>query len=206
MILSNMKIIGLTGGIGTGKSTVSAYLKEKGCVILDADKMSRQLTAPGGAALPEIRKTFGDEVFFEDGTLNRKKLGSIVFNDKEKLKSLEKLTTEKVVEQTVDGLVRLRKADYSGIVIIDAPLLFECNMQELAQESWLVTTDLEVRIERIMKRDGLDRQSILDRINNQMSDDEKRAIADYVIDNSGSLENLYRQIEHLIERVADDEQ
>ena len=206
MILSNMKIIGLTGGIGTGKSTVSAYLKEKGCVILDADKMSRQLTAPGGAALPEIRKTFGDEVFFEDGTLDRKKLGSIVFNDKEKLKSLEKLTTEKVVEQTVDGLVRLRKADYSGIVIIDAPLLFECNMQELAQESWLVTTDLEVRIERIMKRDGLDRQSILDRINNQMSDVEKRAIADYVIDNSGSLENLYRQIEHLIERVADDEQ
>lgn len=206
MILSNMKIIGLTGGIGTGKSTVSAYLKEKGCVILDADKMSRQLTAPGGAALPEIRKTFGDEVFFEDGTLDRKKLGSIVFNDKEKLKSLEKLTTEKVVEQTVDGLVRLRKADYSGIVIIDAPLLFECNMQELAQESWLVTTDLEVRIERIMKRDGLDRQSILDRINNQMSDDEKRAIADYVIDNSGSLEDLYRQIEHLIERVADDEQ
>lgn len=206
MILSNMKIIGLTGGIGTGKSTVSAYLKEKGCVILDADKMSRQLTAPGGAALPEIRKTFGDEVFFEDGTLDRKKLGNIVFNDKEKLKALEKLTTEKVVEQTVDGLVRLRKADYSGIVIIDAPLLFECNMQELAQESWLVTTDLEVRIERIMKRDGLDRQSILDRINNQMSDDEKRAIADYVINNSGSLEDLYRQIEHLIERVADDEQ
>ena len=206
MILSNMKIIGLTGGIGTGKSTVSAYLKEKGCVILDADKMSRQLTAPGGAALPEIRKTFGNEVFFEDGTLDRKKLGNIVFNDKEKLKELEKLTTEKVVEQTVDGLVRLRKAGYSGIVIIDAPLLFECNMQVLAEESWLVTTDLEVRIERIMKRDGLDRQNILDRINNQMSDEEKRAIADYVIDNSCSLEHLYRQIDRLIERVADDKQ
>ena len=201
-----MKIIGLTGGIGTGKSTVSAYLKEKGCVILDADKMSRQLTAPGGAALPEIRKTFGNEVFFEDGTLDRKKLGNIVFNDKEKLKELEKLTTEKVVEQTVDGLVRLRKAGYSGIVIIDAPLLFECNMQVLTEESWLVTTDLEVRIERIMKRDGLDRQNILDRINNQMSDEEKRVIADYVIDNSGSLEHLYRQIDRLIERVADDKQ
>ena len=201
-----MKIIGLTGGIGTGKSTVSAYLKEKGCVILDADKMSRQLTAPGGAALPEIRETFGNEVFFEDGTLDRKKLGNIVFNDKEKLKELEKLTTEKVVEQTVDGLVRLRKAGYSGIVIIDAPLLFECNMQVLTEESWLVTTDLEVRIERIMKRDGLDRQNILDRINNQMSDEEKRVIADYVIDNSGSLEHLYRQIDRLIERVADDKQ
>lgn len=196
-----MKIIGLTGGIGTGKSTVSAYLKEKGCVILDADKMSRQLTAPGGDALPAIRKAFGDEVFFDDGTLDRKKLGSIVFNNADKLKSLEEITTQKVVEQTIDGLVRLRKASYNGIVIIDAPLLFECGMQVLAEENWLVTTDLEVRIERIIKRDGLDRQSILDRINNQMSDEEKMSMADYIIDNSGSLESLYEQIDKLIERV-----
>jgi len=196
-----MKIIGLTGGIGTGKSTVSAYLKEKGCVILDADKMSRQLTAPGGDALPAIRSTFGDEVFYDDGTLDRKKLGSIVFNDADKLKALEEITTQKVVEQTIDGLVRLRKASYNGIVIIDAPLLFECGMQVLAEENWLVTAGLEVRIERIIKRDGLDRQSILDRINNQMNDEEKMTMADYVIDNSGNLESLYQQIDKLIERV-----
>ena len=196
-----MKIIGLTGGIGTGKSTVSAYLKEKGCVILDADKMSRQLTAPGGDALPAIRRTFGDEVFYDDGTLDRKKLGSIVFNDADKLKALEEITTQKVVEQTIDGLVRLRKASYNGIVIIDAPLLFECGMQVLAEENWLVTAGLEVRIERIIKRDGLDRQSILDRINNQMNDEEKMTMADYVIDNSGNLESLYQQLDKLIERV-----
>ena len=196
-----MKIIGLTGGIGTGKSTVSAYLKEKGCVILDADKMSRQLTAPGGDALPAIRITFGDEVFYDDGTLDRKKLGSIVFNDADKLKALEEITTQKVVEQTIDGLVRLRKASYNGIVIIDAPLLFECGMQVLAEENWLVTAGLKVRIERIIKRDGLDRQSILDRINNQMNDEEKMTMADYVIDNSGNLESLYQQIDKLIERV-----
>ena len=196
-----MKIIGLTGGIGTGKSTVSAYLKEKGCVILDADKMSRQLTAPGGDALPAIRRTFGDEVFYDDGTLDRKKLGSIVFNDADKLKALEEIATQKVVEQTIDGLVRLRKASYNGIVIIDAPLLFECGMQVLAEENWLVTAGLKVRIERIIKRDGLDRQSILDRINNQMNDEEKMTMADYVIDNSGNLESLYQQIDKLIERV-----
>jgi len=196
-----MKIIGLTGGIGTGKSTVSAYLKEKGCVILDADKMSRQLTAPGGAALPAIKETFGMDVFHEDGTLDRKKLGAIVFNDKEMLKALEEITTKKVVEQTIDGLVRLRKAGYGGIVIIDAPLLFECNMEVLADENWLVAADLEVRIERIIKRDGLDRQSILDRINNQMSDEEKMSRADYIINNSGDLEYLYKQIDELIERA-----
>jgi len=200
-----MKIIGLTGGIGTGKSTVSAYLKEKGCVILDADKMSRQLTAPGGKALPEIRRIFGAEVFSDDGTLDRKKLGNIVFNNADKLKALEEITTQKVVEQTIDGLVRLRKASYNGIVIIDAPLLFECGMQVLAEENWLVTARLEVRIERIIKRDGLDRQSILDRINNQMSDEEKRTMADYIIDNSGNLESLYQQIDKLIERVKNGE-
>ncbi len=200
-----MKIIGLTGGIGTGKSTVSAYLKEKGCVILDADKMSRQLTAPGGAALPAIKETFGMDVFHEDGTLDRKKLGAIVFNDKEMLKALEEITTKKVVEQTIDGLVRLRKAGYGGIVIIDAPLLFECNMEVLADENWLVAADLEVRIERIIKRDGLDRQSILDRINNQMSDEEKMSRADYIINNSGDLEYLYKQIDELIERAYDEQ-
>ena len=124
-----MKIIGLTGGIGTGKSTVSAYLKEKGCVILDADKMSRQLTAPGGDALPAIRRTFGDEVFYDDGTLDRKKLGSIVFNDADKLKALEEITTQKVVEQTIDGLVRLRKASYNGIVIADGGCGVCCQAQ-----------------------------------------------------------------------------
>ena len=200
-----MKIIGLTGGIGTGKSTVSAYLKEKGCIILDADRMSRQLTAAGGAALPAIREIFGDEVFFDDGTLDRKKLGNIVFNDQTKLRQLEKITTEKVVEQTEAELENLWKNDFTGIVVIDAPLLFECNMQTMADENWLVTADLELRLERIAKRDGLDRQSILDRINNQMSDDEKIAIADYVIDNSGNLSDLYRQIDKLVERVTDEQ-
>ena len=200
-----MKIIGLTGGIGTGKSTVSAYLKEKGCIILDADRMSRQLTAAGGAALPAIREIFDDEVFFDDCTLDRKKLGNIVFNDQTKLRQLEKITTEKVVEQTEAELENLWKNDFTGIVVIDAPLLFECNMQTMADENWLVTADLEIRLERIAKRDGLDRQSILDRINNQMSDDEKIAIADYVIDNSGNLSDLYRQIDKLVERITDEQ-
>ncbi|MBQ4650876.1 MAG: dephospho-CoA kinase [Firmicutes bacterium] len=85
-----MKVIGLTGGIGTGKSTVSSYLKEKGCLVLDADKMSRALTAPGGAALGEVRAAFGDKVFFEDGTMNRKAVSDIVFNNPQQLRILKK--------------------------------------------------------------------------------------------------------------------
>lgn len=200
-----MKVIGLTGGIGTGKSTVSAYLKEKGCLILDADKMSRDLTARDGAALCDVRKAFGDHVFFEDGTMNRKAVADIVFNDREKLAQLESIITQKVVDQTLDTVDKLRSKNYEGIVILDAPLLFECGMEKYADENWVVTADLDVRIGRIMKRDGLDRDSIMDRIRSQMSDDEKIAKADYVIDNSYDLAALYKQIEQLIERIMDEQ-
>ena len=210
MILSNnwqesMKVIGLTGGIGTGKSTVSSYLKEKGCLILDADKMSRALTAPGGAALGEVRAAFGDQVFFEDGTMNRKAVSDIDFNDPDQLKILEEIITKKVVQQTIDIVDMLRKEEYGGLVVLDAPLLFECGLQNYADENWVVTADLEVRIERIINRDGIDRSDIIDRINNQMSDSQKIAMADFVIDNSGNLENLYHQIDKLIERISDEE-
>lgn len=199
-----MKVIGLTGGIGTGKSTVSTYLKEKGCLILDADRMSRELTAPGGAALPDIREAFGDSVFFEDGTMNRKAVGEIVFNNSEKLAILEKIITRKVAERTIEEVQSLREKDFSGIVVLDAPLLFEYGMQQCADESWVVIADMDIRIHRIMQRDGLDRESIISRINNQMSDEEKIGIADYVINNSGSLETLYEQIDQLLERVLNE--
>ena len=199
-----MKVIGLTGGIGTGKSTVSAYLNEKGCIILDADKMSRELTAPGGAALSSIREAFGDEVFFDDGTMNRKLVGTIVFNDESKRHILESIITAKVVEQTIDEVNRMQEEGFDGIVILDAPLLFEFGMEKYADESWLVTADLDVRLERIMKRDGLDRKSILERISSQMSDEQKIAIADFIIDNSEDLGHLYRQIDILIERVMNE--
>lgn len=199
-----MKVIGLTGGIGTGKSTVSTYLKEKGCLILDADRMSRELTAPGGAALPDIREAFGDSVFFEDGTMNRKAVGEIVFNNSEKLAILENIITRKVAEHTIEEVQSLREKDFSGIVVLDAPLLFECGMQQYADESWVVIADMDIRIHRIMERDGLDRESIISRINNQMSDEEKIGIADYVINNSGSLETLYEQIDQLLERVLNE--
>jgi len=199
-----MKVIGLTGGIGTGKSTVSAYLKEKGCLVLDADKMSRALTAPGGAALAEVRAAFGDGVFFEDGTMNRKAVSDIVFNNSDMRRALEEIITKKVVEQTIDAVETLRVENYTGVVVLDAPLLFEFGMQVYTDECWVVTADIEVRIERIMKRDGLDRESILGRIRSQMSESEKIELADYIIDNSGNLINLYEQIDRLIERITDE--
>ena len=120
-----MKVIGLTGGTGSGKSTVSAYLEEKGCCIIDADKISRKLTEKGGEALGPIRERFGTEVFFEDGSLNRKKLGSIVFNDNQKLKILEEITTDIVIRKTLETVERLKAEGIQNVVVLDAPLLFE---------------------------------------------------------------------------------
>ena len=200
-----MKVIGLTGGTGSGKSTVSAYLKEKGCYIIDADKISRELTEKGGEALEPIRERFGEEVFLEDGSLDRKKLGSIVFNDNQKLKILEGITTDIVIKKTLEDVKKLKTEGKAGIVVLDAPLLFECGMKDCTDENWLVTCEKEMRIHRLMSRDGLGRKSILDRMANQLSDEEKLLLTDYVIDNSTNLTELYSQIDRLIERVKNEE-
>lgn len=199
-----MKVIGLTGGTGSGKSTVATYLENKGCVIIDADEISRELTKPGGEALEPIRRRFGDEVFFEDGTLDRKKLGTIVFNDNVKLRSLEAITTDIVVRKVLEKVDHLKNQGFDGIVILDAPLLFECGMKDFTDENWLVTCDLENRIQRLIDRDGISRQSILDRMSNQLSDEHKRMMADRIIENSGSLAELYSRIDRFIERAEDE--
>ena len=199
-----MIVIGLTGGTGSGKSTVAAYLKGKGCHIIDADKISRELTAKGGEALGAIMSAFGQDVFFEDGSLDRKKLGTIVFNDTQKLKILEEIITRKVIELTLQRIAKLKVQGNESIVVLDAPLLFECGMNDGTDENWLVICEQEQRVNRLMKRDGMERQSIFDRMANQLRDDEKIILADYIIDNSGTLEELYRQIDSLIERVENE--
>lgn len=199
-----MKVIGLTGGTGSGKSTVAAYLEKKGCIIIDADKISRDLTKPGGEALEPIRRRFGADVFFEDGSLDRKKLGGIVFSDDAKLRSLEEITTDIVIKKILEKVEQLKKNGFNGTVILDAPLLFECGMKDCTDENWLVTCDLENRIQRLIDRDGISRQSILDRMANQLSDEQKRMMADRVIENSGSLTELYSRIDRFIERARDE--
>lgn len=199
-----MIVIGLTGGIGTGKSTVSDYLKKKGCLIIDADALSREMTQKGKPAVKEIAIAFGNHLVDEDGNLDRKALGKIVFNDKKKLDILQAIITNKVVEYIEDSISNLKTDNYDGIVIIDAPLLFECGMEHMSDENWLVTTDLDVRIERVKKRDGLSEEEILSRINNQMSQEDKDKKSNCVLNNSGSLEELYIQIDKNLERIQDE--
>lgn len=192
-----MKIIGLTGGIGTGKSTVSAYLAQKGCKIIDADLISHQMTEAGSTCLAEIKDAFGEDVFLRDGNLDRKKVGRLVFADATKKKTLEQIITRRVIEKTLRILQDCR-ARQEDLVVLDAPLLFECGMQRYTDETWLVVCRTETRLRRIAARDGLAEEDIQKRIANQMSTEQKEKLADYIIDNSRDLAWLYAQIDTLL--------
>ena len=190
------KIIGLTGGIASGKSTVSAELRARGAVIVDADVISRTLLDRDGAAYEQVAAAFPQYVL-EDGTIDRRGLGAYVFSHEEGIHRLNAITHPIIVEE-----VKKRAYAEEGNVIIDAPLLIEVGLDKICHEIWLVTADRQVRVERIMRRNGLSREEAEDRINNQLSEEEKRKRAHLVIDNSGSMEELQEQIRGLKERLG----
>ena len=157
--------IGLTGSIACGKSTVSQYLRQKGCFIVDADAISRALTADGGAALPEIRRAFGDDVF-SGVSLDRAKLGQLVFADAQKRETLNAILHPMILSEIRRQLDRL---DAPGqIVVGDVPLLFECGMESMFDTVWVVRAARETQIQRLFERDGLSREQAERRIDSQM--------------------------------------
>lgn len=196
-----MYIVGLTGGIGSGKSTVSDYLRRKGCLIIDADEISRAATGPDGPALEPILREFGAGVFFDDGTLDRKKLSDIVFSDEESRNKLESIVVTIVINEFHAQIEHLREEGHKGIVIFDAPLLFEFGLQEYVDETWFVTASLETRVARVIKRDRTTRKDVMDRINSQMASAEKERLADFTINNSFDHRWLYDQVDALLYRL-----
>ena len=195
-----MKVIGLTGGIGTGKSTVSAYLKEKQIPVIDADAIARDMTKPGAPVLPKISALLGESVLLPDGSLNRKAVADLIFQDSALLKAYEALTTREVIAQCQREIERCREEGGCSMAVLDAPLLFESGADRFVDETWLVCADLEVRLARVARRDGTSREQILRRIDHQMPDEEKKALADHVIDNSLDVSRLYEQVDRLMER------
>jgi len=190
------RIIGLTGGIASGKSTVSRVLGESGAVIIDADAISRTLLQKDGAAYEQVAAAFPQYVG-ENGEIDRRGLGAHVFSDEDAIRRLNSITHPIIVSE-----VKKRAEQEIGGVIIDAPLLIEVGLDRICDEIWLVTADRETRIERVMLRNGLTRKEAEDRINNQMSEEKKRSYAQLIIDNSGSMEELMMQIEGLKERLG----
>lgn len=186
-------VVGLTGGIACGKTGVANVLREKGFTVLDADAISRSVTAKGGEALGEIRKTFGDEVF--DGEeLNRRRLGDIVFADEGKRRKLEAIIHPLVIGK----MQRLTAEAQTDIVFWDVPLLYETGMDQECREVWCVYVSQSEQIRRVMKRDHLSRAQALARIDSQMPAAEKKARAAHLINTSGKYRATRRRIYGLL--------
>jgi len=196
-----MKIIGLTGGIGSGKSTVTDYLIARGFPVLDADKIAREIVLPGSEMLIQLASVFGKAIIMQDGSLDRKELGNIVFSDAEKKKTLDGLMHTRILELIHDRILQYHEESVHKVIFIDAPLLFETGLDKSVSETWVIDVDEETRIKRIMERDGLKREDIAMRISNQMTRDEKNKRADVILDNSRDQETLYQQIEQLLQKI-----
>jgi len=194
-----VKIIGLTGGTGSGKSTVAAMAKKYGAAVIDADIIARKIVEPGQEALREIVKFFGQDILLESGQLNRRKLGDIVFNDKEKLKELNRITHPHIINEIKKEIEIIKNNGEYNSIIIDAAVLIDSGLSLLCDEIWVVTADKEIRLKRIMERDRLEENSAISRINSQMSDAELITYADVIINNNGNLTEIEKFIQQLLE-------
>ena len=189
-------IIGLTGGIASGKSTVAKYLAEKGFKVYDADKIAKDITEKKSVQ-EEIILTFGDKILDENGNVDRKKLKEIVFEDKEKLEKLNGIIHPKVI----DFYKELKEKNTDEIIIFDVPLLFESGIDKFCDKILVIISDYEIQLNRIVERDKIDRELAEKIIKSQLSNEERIKKADVVIENNSSLEDLFEKVERFCERI-----
>ncbi|MBW8351182.1 dephospho-CoA kinase [Bacillus sp. IITD106] len=190
-------MIGLTGGIASGKSTVSNMLKERGFTILDADIAARVVVEPGQIAYKRIIESFGRDILNKDESINRSKLGSIIFNDAEKRKTLNSIVHPAVRECLNDWKNEAIK-EGKKTIIYDIPLLYESNLTYLVEKVIVVFVNPDIQLKRLLNRNGLSEEEALARIRSQLPLNEKVERADAIIDNNGTIDETERQINELI--------
>lgn len=198
-----MTVIGLTGGIASGKSTVTALLKEKGAAIIDADKIAREIMSKGEPAWFEVLNYFGDEILNNDRSdIDRKKLAHIVFSDKAKLEVLNNITHPKIIEEIKRQVEEYKKAG-KKIIVIDAALLIETGLDKIADEVWVVAANEDIQLQRLMAREkDITKDEALKRIKSQMPLAEKLKFADRVIDNNSSIEETKKQVDKMWTKIS----
>lgn len=195
-----MKLLGLTGGIASGKSTVAAILRRLGAAIINADELSREVVQPGQEAWKEIVDTFGPAILQEDKTLDRRKLRKIVFDNPEARKKLEAIIHPRV-RALAEKKIRELAATGSSIIVYEVPLLFEAQIHLWLRPVILVACDVETQKKRLLERDRLTEAEAQQHLDAQMSLEDKRKLADYVIENNGDLEELERQLRGVLQKI-----
>lgn len=196
-----MKIIGLTGGIASGKSTVATLLREMEIPVIDADDIAHQIVAPGEPAYQEIVQTFGPHILSADGTIDRKRLGSLVFAQEEQRKKLNAITHPRVAQRFAELSQQLAEEGHS-LLVYEVPLLFETGLHHSLDAVILVAASEEQQLQRLQERNQLSPEAARARLQAQMPLAQKRALADYVIDNSNSLEELRQQVHQIWNSVS----
>ncbi len=194
-----MDVYGLTGGIGSGKSTVAELLEEYGVPVVSADELSRVVVAPGSEGLRVVAEKFGPEIVGEDGGLDRRRMASVVFRDTERRRELEAILHPRIRDRFEQVLDALEKAGHE-VAVYEVPLLFERNLEGEMKAVILVTAPMPVRIARVRARDDVTETEVRARIAAQMDEDSKRRRADYIVENNGSLDELRREVEFLMAR------
>ena len=195
------RVVGLTGGIASGKSTVSRMFQQLGARVVDADKIARRVVEPGRAAHRDIVRTFGRQVLKPDGTLDRKRLGAQVFADPAKLKQLNRITHPRIARAARREINKYRKSG-APLVVYDAALLVEKGWHRKLDGLVVVSVPEKVQMQRLMQRDGLSATQARQRIRSQLPLSAKVKVADHVIDNSGSLDNTRSQVRRLWDRLV----
>ncbi|ENW28075.1 dephospho-CoA kinase [Acinetobacter lwoffii] len=186
-------VLGLTGGIGSGKSAASQWFEAQGITVVDADVVAREVVAIGQPALAQIQQVFGDWVLLEDGSLNRRALREYIFQSPEARKTLESITHPAIRTSIIQQL----HAAQSPYAILVSPLLFETNQHELTQHTLLIDATIELQIERASQRDGQNIEQIRNIIAAQMSREQKQTMADDIVLNDGHLDHLYTHLRPL---------
>jgi dephospho-CoA kinase len=189
-----MRLIGLTGGIGSGKSTVARLLAARGAALVDADLLAREVVAPGTPGLAEIVAEFGPGVLRADGSLDRPALGAVVFADEARRQRLNEITHPRVGALSAERIAAALQGD-APLVVVDIPLLFEGSRQSQFEGVMLVWVPPEVQLQRLVERDGMAEAEARRRIATQLPIDDKRALATWVVDNSGTVVDTERQVD-----------
>lgn len=201
------KIIGITGGIATGKSTVVKILKSMNFIVIEADEISKEVVKKGKPGLTKIVEKFGENILLEDGELNRKKLGEIIFNNEDKRKELNEIMHPIIIKEILD---RLKSYIFKyDIIFIDMPLLFETkellsDMGLYFDEIWLVYCDEDVQLNRLMKRENIEFDYALKKIKSQLDSNYKKKNSDKIIYNNGSLEELEKSVIDMVKELRSD--
>ena len=194
------KIIGITGGIASGKSTVTEFLRQKGFQVVDADAVVHQLQKPGGRLYQVLVEHFGEKILLENGELNRTLLASLIFSNPEE-QEWSKRTQGEIIREELAAL-RNQFAQTEALFFMDIPLLFEQDYASWFDETWLVYVNRDVQLERLMKRDQISKEAAESRLNSQWPLERKISLASHSLDNNGNQEQLIAQVVQLLEEMC----